>query len=623
MIGVCMVPNGDRDIFWIGRDYAMYHTQWANIDLIPWDPYSPGVLEYLGGNWTTPPVAIVSAPNRVDFFALSTDYSVCHRSYNSAAVPGSQFSPEWEDLGGYLTSTPAVVSTAENRIDLFGLGPDQSMLHRSWDGSAWGNWQELGGAFSTLPVVVPDESGGFDIFARGLDFLIYHTNWKSNSTAQWRKVGGGLLGEPIAASAPAAVRVKDHLFVFTTGSDSTVWYTIFDGEVWRPWSSLGLGPTDPKSNASVTFISEPVAFGFSYRVIVNPGAGAIGSPRSPVATAPSAVSGGMRVDLFCVGSDLALWHRWLDAKGWHGAKDSQGHETGQWESLGGAFACAPSIIATNRSRRPAVGGVAIQFNIAAPNRDGTIHLMSYADNVWSSWDKGPTYELPSLYTVSIDSMDVHTTRSLYQDTDYGSATLGIGHWPIASASANIGDVGTGGYALYNLSFGPLIVELCEPVVLTYSIVNSGNSNLAKAIVTALATAGAQATSDFLKNLINPPSKVEAYTVPAPGSLTDGLTTAVVSGLGGGLVAGIPGAALTFLVNSLLAIMFTDCDGVVATGIKGFQKGQDLETILRDIPTHKLEANTLHPGTDSNTGCGANSSYTVYWSFSRASVSSLG
>jgi hypothetical protein len=618
-----MLPNETRDIFWISRDYQMYHTRWINIDLIPWSPNSPGILDALGGDWTSPPAAVVSGPNRLDIFALGTDYSLYHRVYNPTV---GQFSPGWESLGGNFTSMPAVVSTAENTVDLFGLGPDQSLLHISWNGSAWGTWDVLGGGFTTLPVIVPDQKGGFDIFARGLDFLIYHAHWKPKSMAEWHDLGGGLLGAPAAASAPAVVRVKDHLFVFVTASDATVWYTIYDGEVWRPWGSIGLGPNDPTSNAAVSFISEPLAFGFSWQSIVvepPPGGGVIGNPTSAIAPPTPVVPDGMRVDVFGVGSDFALWHRWLDSQGWHGATDSQGHETGQWESLGGTFACAPSIVATSESHlNPIEAGIEIQFHIAVPNRDGTIHLMSYVDNAWSGWDQGPAYELPSLYTVAIESMTVHTTRSLFNDTDYGSATLGIGRWPIASATENIGNVGTGGYEIYNLDFGPSIVELCEPLAFTYSIVNSGNSSGAASILSALITAGVQATGDFLKSQISPPSQVQAYTVPSPGSLSDGLTTTVVSGLGGGLLAGIPGAALTYLVNQLLGIVFADCDGVVATGVKGYQKGRDLETILQSLPTHTLEISTLHPGTTSPSGCGANSSYTVTCAFSRASVANL-
>ena len=39
------------------------------------------------------------------------------------------------------------------------------------------------------------------------------------------------------------------LYVFVVAADQAIWFTWFDGKVWKPWSSLG-----------GTFISEPVAF---------------------------------------------------------------------------------------------------------------------------------------------------------------------------------------------------------------------------------------------------------------------------------------------------------------------------------------------------------------------------
>jgi hypothetical protein len=58
-------------------------------------------------------------------------------------------------------------------------------------------------------------------------------------------LGGGLLGEPVAASAPAAVRGLNATFVFVTGSDGSIFYTGFDGAVWTHWASLGPAQKPP------------------------------------------------------------------------------------------------------------------------------------------------------------------------------------------------------------------------------------------------------------------------------------------------------------------------------------------------------------------------------------------
>ena len=41
----------------------------------------------------------------------------------------------WEDLGGIITSAPAVSSWQRNRLDVFARGQNQSLWHLYWDGS--------------------------------------------------------------------------------------------------------------------------------------------------------------------------------------------------------------------------------------------------------------------------------------------------------------------------------------------------------------------------------------------------------------------------------------------------------------------------------------------------------
>ena len=123
-----------------------------------------------------------------------------------SCADSNSWSSDWENLGGNLTSTPVAASTAGN--DLFGIGLDQGMVHRAWDGSSWTDWEELGGGFTSLPVILPTASG-FDIFARGLDFMVYHMSWMPNVGGDWRLLGGALLGAPAAAQFRPRDSVKN------------------------------------------------------------------------------------------------------------------------------------------------------------------------------------------------------------------------------------------------------------------------------------------------------------------------------------------------------------------------------------------------------------------------------
>jgi hypothetical protein len=47
---------------------------------------------------------------------------------------------EWESLGGTLTSDPTACSWAPGRIDVFGRGPAEKLVHAWWDGERW-SWE--------------------------------------------------------------------------------------------------------------------------------------------------------------------------------------------------------------------------------------------------------------------------------------------------------------------------------------------------------------------------------------------------------------------------------------------------------------------------------------------------
>src|SRR5262249_27597090 len=104
-----------------------------------------------GGTFDSPPAAVSWAPNRIDVFGLGTDDSLYHQSWNGSVWSG------WEPLGGVFHSAPAAVCWGPNRIDVFGLGTDGSLYHKAWDG-AWRpspkDYEPRGGVFN-IPVVAP------------------------------------------------------------------------------------------------------------------------------------------------------------------------------------------------------------------------------------------------------------------------------------------------------------------------------------------------------------------------------------------------------------------------------------------------------------------------------------
>jgi hypothetical protein len=549
MRGVVLVPGARSDVLWLDENLAMNYATFNDLGVWPEHP-AEGVTpaQFLGGTFASPPAAVALGADRLEVFGLGTDYVLYHKSFNAL---GNQWSASWENLGGDLTSTPVAVSTAADRVDIFALGPDQGMLRRTRTGNVWSAWEELGGCFTSAPVVLPASADTFDIFARGPDFLTYQSKLTAESHSDWAALGGGLLREPIAASAPAAVRVHDELYVFVVAADWAIWFTRFDGTVWKPWSSMG-----------GTFVSEPVAIALFPQI-------------------DQTGTGSRRIDVFGVHSgDHALLHNWLDQGGWHaqGWHGWQADSDGPTDALPkGRYACAPGISAPDPAPTP-VSAPPDHFRVVVPELDGTIHARQFNGTFWTRWDVGPRYRLPSTYLFSLDSVDIHNTMSAHNDTDVAAATLGVGARVPQSSSYHMGDLNSGLQLLwYNLQFGPDTVELCEPVILSWSIVNSGNSLVAS----ILTKATEDVVNDALKDV-----------VPVLGS--------------------IGGAIASAVLDSGLAFAFGGCDGIVAVGAASYPSGRILQEAVLQSPGRKFTGSTPYTGSNSNFGCG-NSHYTVNWS----------
>jgi hypothetical protein len=66
------------------------------------------------------------------------------------------------------------VSWAPNRLDIFGLGTDNAVWHRWWDGAHWGGWESLGGSLFSPVSAVSWSGDRLDLFAMGGDSALCH-----------------------------------------------------------------------------------------------------------------------------------------------------------------------------------------------------------------------------------------------------------------------------------------------------------------------------------------------------------------------------------------------------------------------------------------------------------------
>jgi hypothetical protein len=256
---VAWAPNR-LDVFAVGTDSALYH-RW-------WDGSAWGGWEGLGGTLVSPPEVVSWGTNRLDIFAVGTDHALYHRWWDGTAWGG------WESLGGLLASTVTAVSWAPNRLDIFGLGTDNALYHRWWDGSAWGGWERLGGTLTSPPKVVAWGPNRLDVFAVGTDSALYHMWWDGSAWGGWESLGGVLTSPPEVVSWD-----ENRLDIFAIGTDSAMYHRWWDGSAWGGWESLG---------------------------------GIIQSTPKAVSWAPN------RLDIFALGTNYALFHQWWDGSAWGG-----------------------------------------------------------------------------------------------------------------------------------------------------------------------------------------------------------------------------------------------------------------------------------------------------------------
>ena len=142
------------------------------------------------------------------------------------------------------------VSWGPDRIDLFWVGADRSLMHRWWDGSAWSADRSLGGSLASSPAVTTWAAGQMEVFAIFADGELWDRYWDGEAWHKWESLGGELTGQPAASSWSA-----DRLDVFAEGRDGRLWHRWWNGSEWVPWQlDLNSAPMRPNPPRMVTVV---------------------------------------------------------------------------------------------------------------------------------------------------------------------------------------------------------------------------------------------------------------------------------------------------------------------------------------------------------------------------------
>jgi hypothetical protein len=216
----------------------------------------------------------------------------------------------------------------------------------------------------------------------------------------------------------------------------------------------------------------------------------------------------------------------------------------------------------------------------------------------------------AFYTFTVEGYHIDKTRSLIQDTDEVGGSLQVGSDKLPAQSRSNGSVGAGDWPI-GFVFGPILASHPNTrVVLSYLIYNGDASKLPK----SLADYSADLVGKAMESLIKGKSPEQADSsdyFDFPGDPNrDNPNFDDSSWL----------ETLEFV--ALAGFLFPDCDGFVAAETIGTIK-TSWDALIDQAGGVTLHQSARYPGSNSPTGCGGNSDYTVRWSVSRERVSGPG
>lgn len=231
------------------------------------------------------------AVNRLDLFVVGTDSALYVQGWNGSAWSGYGY------LGGVAVFEPVAVAWGPNRLDAFVIGTDSGLYHKWWAGQGWlpsaTGFENLGGKWFDKPSSVSWGPDRLDVFLVGQDRGLYQKFWNGASwNSGFVNLGGKSLASPSVVSWAA-----NRIDIFTLGTNSAIYHKYWDGSNWGPSGAAG-----PYEYLGGTCVSRPKAVSW----------------------------GPNRIDIFCVGLDSGLYHKWWDGSNW-GPNGASGY----WENLGG------------------------------------------------------------------------------------------------------------------------------------------------------------------------------------------------------------------------------------------------------------------------------------------------
>lgn len=218
--------EGRLDVFVRSTENRLYHRVYQN-------------EMWQGTNWTdlsdghpfdASPGAVSWGPNRIDLFGV-WDKQVHHRGFQNNA-----WNPWTENLEGYTNDAPAAASWKIERVDALVRTNDNLLSRRYWEsgvthemGKSWKDWENVGGQAMKLmsaPAAVVTGPNRIDCFGRGSTDRLIHTWYQDGTQQAWSEIDSSTIKDaPAVASGTTADRGR--VDVFIRGTDDLLKHRIY------------------------------------------------------------------------------------------------------------------------------------------------------------------------------------------------------------------------------------------------------------------------------------------------------------------------------------------------------------------------------------------------------------
>lgn len=188
------------------------------------------IYENLGGYITSTPCASTLSSGEIDVYARSASLSLLLKHYSDEAWFPFQY------IGGIMNSSPSSVSISPNLKIVFFTGTDYNIFYTVFDGANYSNFRKLNFTASSSPSAINAVESRIDLFVRGDDLALYHSYLKNNVWSEFKKIGGFLSSSPSVTSSNYGI-----IDIFARGNDNLIYYMTYNvlSDTYSDFTSIG------------------------------------------------------------------------------------------------------------------------------------------------------------------------------------------------------------------------------------------------------------------------------------------------------------------------------------------------------------------------------------------------